>query len=40
VAEGEPRSRELVALRPHLRACPACRAQLREHRAVPLRQAA
>lgn len=39
VADGEGRSGELAALRPHLRACPGCRAQLREYRAVPSRVA-
>lgn len=40
VADGETRSSDLAALRPHLRACPGCRAQLREYRAVPARVAA
>ncbi|MGI8749116.1 MAG: sigma-70 family RNA polymerase sigma factor [Thermoleophilaceae bacterium] len=40
VADGEARSGELAALRPHLRACPGCRAQLREYRAAPSQVAA
>ena len=40
VADGEARPADLAALRPHLRHCPACRARLREYRAVPARVAA
>ena len=40
VADGEAGSADLAALRPHLRHCPACRARLREYRAVPGRVAA
>ncbi len=35
-----PAAADLAALRPHLRHCPACRARLREYRAVPGRVAA
>ncbi len=40
VADGEAGAADLAALRPHLRHCPACRARLREFRAVPARVAA
>ena len=40
VADGEAGATDLAALRPHLRDCPACRARLREYRAVPSRVAA
>lgn len=39
VADGEAGAADLAALRPHLRHCPACRARLREYRAVPSRVA-
>jgi len=39
LADGEAGSADLAALRPHLRHCPACRALLREYRAVPPRVA-
>jgi RNA polymerase sigma factor (sigma-70 family) len=35
LADGEASARDLGALRPHLRACPGCRATLRELHAVP-----
>jgi len=40
LADGEAEAAELASLRPHLRDCPACRARLREFRAVPSRVAA
>ena len=40
VADGEAKAADLALLRPHLRHCPACRARLREYRAVPARVAA
>jgi RNA polymerase sigma factor (sigma-70 family) len=40
LADGEATAAELVELRPHLRACPACRATLRECHAAPGRVAA
>jgi len=35
LADGEASAKEVAELRPHLRACPACRATLRELHAVP-----
>jgi RNA polymerase sigma factor (sigma-70 family) len=35
IADGEASPSDLVAVRPHLRNCPACRAALRDFRAVP-----
>ena len=35
LADGEASAADLAALRPHLRTCLACRARLREYRAVP-----
>jgi RNA polymerase sigma factor (sigma-70 family) len=40
LADGEASVTELVAARPHVRACAACRAVLREYRAAPARVAA
>jgi RNA polymerase sigma factor (sigma-70 family) len=40
VADGEATQAQLVAVRPHLRACPACRATVREFHAAPGRVAA
>ena len=40
LADGEASAEDLAAARPHLRACLACRAKLREYRAVPSRVAA
>ncbi|MGI9081724.1 MAG: sigma-70 family RNA polymerase sigma factor, partial [Thermoleophilaceae bacterium] len=40
LADGEAKAEELAALRPHLTTCLACRARLREYRAVPSRVAA
>jgi len=40
LADGEADASQLAALRPHLRSCLACRARLREYRAVPSRVAA
>jgi RNA polymerase sigma factor (sigma-70 family) len=35
VADGEASSADLLAVRPHLRNCPACRARIREYQRVP-----
>lgn len=40
VADGEATAEDLLALRPHLRACPACRATLRTHHDAPSEAAA
>jgi RNA polymerase sigma factor (sigma-70 family) len=40
LADGEATAEDMKALRPHLRTCLACRAQLREFRAAPARVAA
>ena len=40
LADGEASAKDLAALRPHLRSCQACQAQLRESHAVPARVAA
>jgi len=40
LADGEASAAELAELRPHLRACPACRATLRDCHALPARVAA
>jgi RNA polymerase sigma factor (sigma-70 family) len=40
LADGEASQEDLVALRPHLRGCLACRARLREYRRAPERAAA
>lgn len=40
LADGEAGAQDLAALRPHLRSCQACQAQLRESHAVPARVAA
>ena len=40
LADGEASASELAELRPHLRACPACRATLRDCHAMPARVAA
>jgi len=40
VADGEGTATDLAAVRPHLKTCLACRARLREFRAVPARVAA
>jgi RNA polymerase sigma factor (sigma-70 family) len=40
LADGEATAAELAELRPHLRACPACRATLRDFRAAPTQVAA
>jgi len=40
LADGEANAKDLAALRPHLRSCQACQAQLRESHAVPARVAA
>ncbi len=40
LADGEGTAADLAAVRPHLRSCLACRARLREFRAVPARVAA
>ena len=40
LADGEATAEQMVALRPHLRGCPACRAALREYHAAPARVAA
>src|SRR5436305_13482114 len=35
IADGEARADDLLAVRPHLRNCPACRARIREFQRVP-----
>lgn len=40
LADGEASAQDLAVLRPHLRSCQACQAQLRESHAVPARVAA
>jgi RNA polymerase sigma factor (sigma-70 family) len=40
LADGEARAEDLALLRPHMKTCLACRAQLKEFRAVPARVAA